>query len=192
MFKSVGFNKSKSQIIVSHTSREAKEYLVSLQFRYNNKYDKIPNYLIDREGNVTCLLDSDAYSNYFGNSDIDFKSVNIVLENLGWLEKIPLTNRYINWKGDIYIGDVYEKKWRDYIYWHPYTDEQILSLFEVTKTLLNKYSIPDNIVDTNVKIFGVENINGVVSRSNYNQINTDVNPSFDFKKFAKLFKNEYK
>ena len=108
-FKSVGKQKKKRQIILCHTSREVEEYLTSLKFRYNEKYDKIPNYVVTTEGKVIQLLDDVSYSNYFTESNVNRNSVIVCLENLGWLEKKPLTNYYINWKGSIYKQQVYEK-----------------------------------------------------------------------------------
>jgi len=64
-FKSVGKQKKKRQIILCHTSREVEEYLASLKFRYNGKYDKIPNYVVTTEGKVLQLLDDASYTNYF-------------------------------------------------------------------------------------------------------------------------------
>ena len=109
-FESVGTQKEKKQIILCHTSREVQEYLASLQFRYNSKYDKIPNYVVTRDGKALQLLDDTSYSNFFSDSQINKNSVIVCLENLGWLEKKPLTNYYINWKGSIYNQQVYEKK----------------------------------------------------------------------------------
>ena len=66
------------------------------------------------EGKVIQLLDDVSYSNYFTESNVNRNSVIVCLENLGWLEKQPLENYYINWIGDIYIGKPFERKWRDY------------------------------------------------------------------------------
>ena len=118
-FKPVGKNKIKKQIILCHTSREADEYLASLNFRYGGKYDKIPNFLITRDGNVLKMLPENSYSNFFSNENQKKTSVVVMLENLGWLNKKPLAHHYINWKGSIYKGKVYEKKWRDYFFWEP-------------------------------------------------------------------------
>jgi len=116
-FKPIGKQKRKKQIILCHTSREVGEYLVSLKFRYNSKFDKIPNYIVTREGNIMQLLPDQAYTNYFADEVINKNSIIISLENLGWLEKKPLSNYYINWKGSIYNQQVYEKKWRDFFFW---------------------------------------------------------------------------
>ncbi len=55
-FKPTGKQKKKKQIILSHTSRDVKNYLMSLKYRYNGKYDKVPNYIVNREGKILKLL----------------------------------------------------------------------------------------------------------------------------------------
>jgi len=52
-FKTTGKQKKKKQIILCHTSREIGEYLSSLKYRLNGKFDRIPNYVISREGTIT-------------------------------------------------------------------------------------------------------------------------------------------
>ena len=185
-YKPKGESNSKSQIILIHTSRDAEEYLASLHFRYNLKYDKIPNFLIKKDGEIVKLLSDYEYSGFFDKNEFNEKSIVISLENFGWLEKLPLNNGYINWKGDIYNGDVYEKKWRDYIFWDKYTESQIKSLSDLSKHLLNKFLIPNKVVSNNTKIIGIENYNGITCRSNYSQIYTDLSPAFDFKQLEKL------
>jgi len=116
-FKSSGKQKKKKQIILCHTSREVEEYLASLKFRYNGKFDRVPNYVVTRRGKVIQLLPDNSYSHYFTEENINRNSVIVSLENLGWLEKKPLSNYYINWKGSIYNEQVFEKKWRDFFFW---------------------------------------------------------------------------
>ena len=189
-FESVGTQKEKKQIILCHTSREVQEYLASLQFRYNSKYDKIPNYVVTRDGKVLQLLDDTSYSNFFSDSQINKNSVIICLENLGWLEKKPLTNYYINWKGSIYNQQVYEKKWRDFYFWHPYTDKQLETTAGLCKQIMKSLQIDKSCVGHNTKIEGIKNFEGISSRSNYDVIYTDLSPSFNFVNFIKLLENE--
>jgi N-acetyl-anhydromuramyl-L-alanine amidase AmpD len=189
-FESVGTQKEKKQIILCHTSREVQEYLASLQFRYNSKYDKIPNYVVTRDGKVLQLLDDTSYSNFFSDSQINKNSVIICLENLGWLEKKPLTNYYINWKGSIYNQQVYEKKWRDFYFWHPYTDKQLETTAGLCKQIMKFLQIDKSCVGHNTKIEGIKKFEGISSRSNYDVIYTDLSPSFNFVNFIKLLENE--
>jgi len=189
-FKSVGKYKQKTQIILCHTSREVKEYLASLNFRYNAKYDKIPNYVVTREGKVLQLLSDKGYGNFFDDHITNKLSIFVMLENLGWLEKKPLSNHYINWKGSIYNEQVYEKKWRDFYFWQPYTPQQIKMTAELCKHLTETLQIKKTCVGHNTKVDGIENFEGICSRSNYDTNYTDLNPSFNFETFIKFLENE--
>ena len=188
-FKPKGKYKLKKQIILCHTSREVNEYLTSLNFRYNGKYDKVPNFVISRDGEVIQLLPESGYSNFFNNEELDKSVVLISLENLGWLEKKPLTTDYINWKGSIYSEQVYEKKWRDFFFWHPYTEEQLNLTANLCKMLTDELKVKKRCIGHNTKIEGIERYEGVVSRSNYYSTTTDLNPSFNFETFEKILEN---
>jgi N-acetyl-anhydromuramyl-L-alanine amidase AmpD len=189
-FNSTGKQKKKKQIILCHTSREVEEYLASLTFRFNGKYDKIPNYVVTRRGKVLELLPETAYTNFFKQENINRNSVIICLENLGWLEKKPLTNHYINWKGSIYNEQVYEKKWRDFFFWQPYTTSQLETTAKLCNQLIETLHIEKRCVGHNTKVDGVINFEGIVTRSNFDTTFTDLNPSFNFETFTKLIENE--
>ena len=189
-FKPVGKQKKKHQIILTHTSRNINDYLQSLKFRFNGSFKRIPNYIITREGKILQLLGKAEHSEYFKNPDINKNSIIISLENLGWLQKEPLTNHYINWIGDIYKGEVFEKKWRDYFFWQPYTDKQVLNTYLLCDKLLNEVNIKPQIIEHNTKIVGVEKFVGVVSKSNFETIYTDLSPAFNFNELKKYIENE--
>ena len=104
-FKPSGKQKKKQQIILQHTSRNIEEYLLGLKYRFNGKYKKIPNYVVSRDGKVLQLLVNEHHGEIFSEENINRNSIIISLENLGWLEKEPLNNQYVNWIGDIYKGD---------------------------------------------------------------------------------------
>jgi N-acetyl-anhydromuramyl-L-alanine amidase AmpD len=189
-FKVEKSNKKKTQIILCHTSREAEEYLVSLKFRYNKKYDKIPHYLIKKDGEVLSLLQNNKTPNFFTDDKFNNNSVIICLENLGWLERMPLSVDYINWKGTIYKGDVYEKKWRDYFFWDKYPEVQLNSLSELCLQVCHDSSIERRTTGHNTKIDGIINFGGIISRSNIDSRFTDLSPSFDFENFIKNIEHE--
>jgi N-acetyl-anhydromuramyl-L-alanine amidase AmpD len=189
-FKPTGKQKKKKQIILCHTSREVEEYLTSLKFRYNGKFDRIPNYVITRDGKILQLLSDISHTNYFNDENINRNSIIICLENLGWLEKKPLTNSYINWKGSIYNEQVYEKKWRDYFFWQPYTTSQIESTADLCNQLNETLRIDNRCIGHNTKVVGIENFEGIVTKSNFDSDFTDLSPSFNFEAFRKLLKNE--
>lgn len=188
-FKSLGKQKKKKQIILCHSSREVDEYLTSLKYRFNSKFDRIPNYVVTKDGQVLQLLPNDGHTNFFTDININRNSVIVCLENLGWLEKKALTNYYINWKGSIYNQQVYEKKWRDFFFWEPYTDSQINATAELCNYLISEVKINRQCVTHNTKIDGIVNFDGIVSRSNFDSKYTDLNPSFNFENFVKLIKN---
>ena len=117
-----GENSNKTKIFLTHTSRNVEEYLTSLKYRHFGKYNKIPNYIITKDGYILQTLDDEKYSEYIGVKSFDKESIVISLENLGWLEKEPLKNHHINWIGSIYSEKVFEKKWREKFFWDPYTE----------------------------------------------------------------------
>jgi N-acetyl-anhydromuramyl-L-alanine amidase AmpD len=189
-FKPVGKQKKKHQIILTHTSRNINDYLQSLKFRFNGDFKRIPNYIITREGKILQLLGNAEHSEYFKEPNINRNSIIISLENLGWLQKEPLTNHYINWIGDIYKGNVFEKKWREYFFWQPYMEEQIESTYSLCGKLLKEMKIKPQIVEHNTKIAGIEKFIGIVSKSNFDINYTDLSPAFNFNELLKNIENE--
>ena len=103
-FKPLGKQKKKSQIILTHTTRNVENYLASLRYRHNGKYKKIPNYVITKDGKILKLLENYEYSEFFTTKNINRNGIVICLENLGWLEKQPLENQYVNWIGLVYCS----------------------------------------------------------------------------------------
>ena len=189
-FKPLGKQKKKSQIILTHTSRNVENYLASLRYRYNGKFDKIPNYVITKKGQVLQLLNNIEHTNYFGETNINRNSIIISLENLGWLEKQPLENNFVNWIGDIYIGKTFDRKWRDYFFWDPYSEKQIDSLSKICKNIISDMKIQKEVIEHNTKINGIEKFEGIVTRSNFDSNFTDLSPAFDFENFRKKIENE--
>lgn len=174
-------SKTKKQIILTHTSRNITDYLNSVLYRNNGDYDKVPNFVISRNGDVYKLLPDNAYTNFFKKTDMNKNSVIISLENLGWLEKIPIETGFVNWIGDIYNGDIYEKKWRDYFYWQPYTQDQINSCIDVIREVTNSLNINQKFIGHNTKIDYAEKYEGVITYSNFSMEVTSLSPAFDFK-----------
>ena len=112
------------------------------------------------------------------------------MENLGWLEKEPLSNHYVNWIGDIYKGNVFEKKWRDYYFWQPYTNIQVEKTSILCGKILTEMKIKNQVIGHNTKINGIEKYDGIVSRSNFDTDYTDVSPAFNFEEFLKKLEYE--
>ena len=189
-FQTFEKNKKKKQIILCHSHRYRQEYLNSIKYRNNEKYDKIPNYFITKEGQVLSLIPDDSYSNFFNDNDINKNSVIICLENLGWVEKKPLDISYTNWIGDIYSKEIFSKKWKGKLYWDSYTEEQYNMLLELCIKIMKKFSMNNQFIGHNTKVEGVKLYNGIVCRSNYHSRFFDLCPSFDFEKFKKDIEHE--
>jgi len=181
---------TKKQIILTHTSRKIEQYLVSLKYRFNGKYDRIPHYLITRDGKIIQLLENKQTTKYFNNKTFDNSSIIISLENLGWVEKEPLKKHYINWIGDIYNEKVVDKKWRDYFFWQPYTEIQIEQTALLCKKLSKEELINLTCVGHNTKLNKMETFEGIMTRSNFDEFSTDLSPAFDFEYFIKKLENE--
>jgi hypothetical protein len=189
-FNPIGKNKKKTLIILTDTRREYRKYINSLKYRYNKNNPYLPNYVISKSGENFKIIDPENYSKFMENEEIDKKSIVISLENLGWLKKIPLNNTYVNWVGDIYNKEVFEKRWRDYSFWDIYTENQINTLSTLILELCDMFDIPLNFVETNVKLDGIEKFKGIACRSNFDFIYKDVNPSFDFKLLKQKIEND--
>lgn len=189
-FKPTGKQKKKHQIILTHSSRNGLEYLQSLKHRFNGDFNRIPNYFISRDGVVLKLLENQEHTDYFKEPNINRNSVIICLENLGWLQKEPLTDYYVNWIGDIYKGIVFEKKWRDFYFWQPYTEKQVEMTVKLCKEISKKMSIPTTVIGHNTKINGAHKFEGIVTNSNFTSKKTDLSPAFNFENFLKKIEHE--
>lgn len=191
-FKPLGKQKNKNKIILINTFRDVKGYLVSLKYRHNGEYDKIPNYVITKKGEILRLLGDSGYSNLFDDKLIKYNSIIIAIENLGWLEKNQDRGMNINWIGDIYNGEPYYKKWRDYDFWDVYTDAQMNSLASLCSEICDRMKINKKFIGHNIKTDINLKFNGILSRSNIYKSYTDVSPSFDIKLFEKKLENDRK
>ena len=191
-FKPLGKQKNKNKIILINTFRDIKSYLVSLKYRHNGEYDKIPNYVITKKGEVLCLLKNSEYSNLFDDKLLKYNSIVIAIENLGWLEKNQDRGMNINWIGYIYNGEPYYKKWRDYDFWDVYTEAQMNSLASLCSEICDRMKINKKFIGHNIKTDINLKFNGILSRSNIYKSYTDVSPSFDIKLFEKKLENDRK
>jgi hypothetical protein len=189
-FSNLNLVENKKQIVLCNTFREIEEYLISLNFRYNGKYDKIPHFIISKKGEIVQNINQNILTNIFKEDSLNKEKIFISFENLGWLVKKPFSDQFINWKDDIYTGDVFNKKWRNYNYWDTYTTEQIKSASLLCIKLMEEFDIDKKFIGHNTKVQGIENFSGVVSKSNFNEVYTDLNPSFNFKLFLKNIEHE--
>lgn len=167
------------RIILTNTKRVGEDYLKSLEYRNNGGYDRIPNYVILKDGSIIETLKVGGNTNFFDDEKFNKNSIIITLENLGWVNKNTLSTTYSNWLG-YKIDKVYEKKWRDKFFWDIYTDSQMNTLVNKCSELCETYEIPKKFIGHNTLIDGVERFSGIISRSNFSSYDTDVSPSFNF------------
>ena len=172
----------KKQVLLCNTGRNFEDYMKGLTYRRNGKYERIPNYLIDKEGRVYNMGTEDVTNLYLTgyHNSYDDGVVVVSLENCGWLKRRSSDGKYVNWLGDIYNNKVFEKKWRNKLFWDEYTDKQMESTASLVEKICEEYEIPNEFIGHNVLVDGIEHFEGVVSRSNYNEYWMDINPSFKF------------
>ena len=180
--KHLYIKEGRKQVLLCNTGRNFKDYMDGITYRRNGKYEKIPNYIIDKGGKVYDMGTNDVTSLYLTGYHNDYEEgvVVISLENNGWLRRRSSDGKYVNWLGDIYNNKVFEKKWRNKLFWDGYTQEQMKSTIKLVERICKEYGIPNEFIGHNVLVDGIEHFEGVVSRSNYNEYWMDINPSFKF------------
>jgi len=175
--------KTKKTIIMLYdTQRKFSDFINQLKYRYNGKYTNIPHFIINKSGTIYRLFNEEFRSNTFNNDKIDRKLIKIAIENLGWLKKDTINNIFYNWISTPYRLDPYSKLWRNHYYWDKYTNEQIEAINFICKHLCWKYNIPHEIVQEEDLLINPLKFKGIVSKSNFQTIYTDINPSFEITK----------
>ena len=177
----------KTQILLYDTSRRADDFINKLKYRKCGKYDEVPHFIVTKLGTVYQLFDTNYYSNTFDEPYIDKQFIKIAVENLGWLSKNTVTGFMHNWIGDPYRSEPYVRNWRNYYFWDKYNDTQLDSISELCDFLCEKHDIFKQTVPSNGYLENVTNFRGIVCKSNFSSIYTDINPSFNFRIF---FNNE--
>lgn len=190
--KKLNFKKSKAkktQILLCDTHRRINDYVHMIKYRNNGKYEDIPHYVINKMGDVFQILNDKDYSTTFGDTNIDRKIIKISIENLGWLNKNTMNGMLSNWIGDPYRLDPHIRNWRGHFFWDKYSESQMESLNLLCNELCEKHNIKKQIVPSQGYFENAPNFNGVLCKSNYSDIYTDINPSFNFKI---IFENDKK
>jgi N-acetyl-anhydromuramyl-L-alanine amidase AmpD len=175
----------KTQILLYDTKRRADDFIGKIKYRRNGEYDDIPHFIITKLGQIYQLYDSDYSSKTFGDTKIDRKIIKVAIENLGWLQKNTITGFMNNWIGDIYRSEPHIRSWRNYFFWDKYNESQYQSLIDLCDFLFKKHSIPQNYMVSHAIHSKVSDFKGVVYKSNFSDIYTDINPAFDFTIFYK-------
>ena len=173
----------KTQILLYDTKRRVDDFIKMLKYRRNGKHEDIPHFCITKTGKVYKLIEPEYMTKTFGDTSIDKKQIKIAIENLGWLNKNTIMGTYSNWINDVYRGEPHLRGWRGYFYWDTYTKEQLTALANLCFILCIHYDIPYQTVPSSGYFENAKNFNGIVSKSNFSDIYTDINPSFNFNIF---------
>lgn len=173
----------KTQILLYDTGRRSDDFVSKIKYRNLGKYDEIPHYMVTKIGTIYQFYNTKFYSKTFGDSIIDRQFIKIAIENLGWLTKNTITGFLNNWIGDPYRSEPFIKNWRNHYYWDRYIDEQLITTSKLCEFLCELHDIPKKIVPSQGYIENVVNFNGVSCKSNFSNIYTDINPSFNFRLF---------
>ncbi|MFA6089740.1 MAG: N-acetylmuramoyl-L-alanine amidase [Candidatus Woesearchaeota archaeon] len=186
--KNLNYKKTKakkSQILLCDTHRRITDYIHMIKYRRNGKYDDIPHFIITKMGDVYQILDTKDYSTTFGDIKLDRKVIKVAIENLGWLNKNTMNGMLTNWIGDPYRNDPHIRNWRGHFFWDKYPNEQLDIVYQLCNELCEKHNIEKQIVPSQGYFNQASKFNGVLCKSNYSDIYTDINPSFNFKIFFK-------
>ena len=182
----------KKQIVIGHTATNKMKHFIKWVTRLNGKYSKTAAYTISTNGKIYQHFDPIYSSNILKNTELDKRSIIILLENEGWLTKNNEKNEFINWFGDIYNKpeNVVEKRWRGYTHWVPYTDKQFDSTLWLTKKLCDEFYIEKFAIPHNTKLENFDDFKGVLYRANLDKDYTDLNPSWNFEYFKYKLENK--
>jgi hypothetical protein len=183
----------KTQILLYDTQRRVEDFINKIKYRNNGQYEDIPHFVISKLGIVHEIFDTDYSSKTFDDHKVDRKIIKIALENLGWLNKNTITGVLNNWIGDPYRAEPHIRGWRNYFFWDKYTDIQLETTYNLCEALCKKHDIPEKMVTSQGYMENASNFKGIICKSNYSNIYTDINPSFNFNIFFKnAEQNEYR
>jgi len=169
----------KTQILLYDTQRRIDDFVNKLKHRKNGNYDDIPHFIVSKLGMVYQVFDSNHSSNTFDNPKVDNKMIKIAIENLGWLNKNSITGILNNWIGDPYRSDPHIRNWRNYYFWDKYNEDQLKSLSELCEKLCDEHGIFKQTVPSQGYLENISNFRGIICKSNFSSIYTDINPSFN-------------
>jgi len=177
----------KTQILLYDTNRRTEDFIKMIKYRRNGKYESAPHFVVSKSGEIFKIFDTNYSSNTFNDPIKDRRIIKIAVENLGWLEKNTITGVHYNWIGDPYRLTPLLKNWRNHYWWDKYTEEQLNSISLLTNELCEKHNIFKQVVPSQGYFKNASNFKGIVCKSNFSDIYTDINPSFNFRIF---FNNE--
>lgn len=187
------FNKKETEknlIIIGDTSRKNSNHLNRMMYKDFGLNKSWNTYTISREGNVYEHYDPKYFSDFTSKPSINNRCISILFENMGYIYHDE--GKYYNWINEECedISKLFRKHWKFGYFWEKYTEEQYESFVDLIVYLIKKYEIPNNIIATNLYEEFSHEYKGIISRSNLNKNEIDVNPSFDYDKVIKMISKE--
>jgi hypothetical protein len=173
----------KTQILLYDTQRRVDDFINKIKHRKNGKYEDVPHFVVSKLGMVYQLFDTNHSSNTFDNPKTDRKQIKIAIENLGWLNKNTITGILHNWIGDPYRSEPHIRNWRNYYFWDKYGETQLDAVADLCEMLCEKHDIFKQTVPSQGYLENASNFKGIICKSNFSSIYTDINPSFNFRVF---------
>lgn len=183
----------KERIVLGNSFATDMNHFIGWNERWFGQYTKTANYTIKFNGDIVEHFSPKYYSNFLNDDFINRTTISIILENEGWLlNDLFENNKYVNYVGEIYKRDkpVIDKKWRNYRFWAPYTDEQVESTVELVTYLCGEYDIPLKVIGHNTNFSESNLFNGILYKSNFERYYTDINPAWNFTEFKKKVENK--
>jgi hypothetical protein len=171
----------KTQIFLYDTQRRVDDFVNKIKYRRNGEFNDVPHFIISKLGIVYQVFDTDYSSITFDNPKVDKRMIKIAIENLGWLNKNTITGILNNWIGDPYRSEPHIRNWRNYFFWDKYNEFQLEALSQLCDYLCDKHDIFKQVVPSQGYLENVGNFKGIVCKSNFSNIYTDINPSFNFR-----------
>ena len=173
----------KTQIFLYDTQRRIDDFVNKIKYRKNGTYSDVPHFIISKLGMVYQVFDPNHSSTTFNDPKMDRKMIKIAIENLGWLNKNTITGVLNNWIGDAYRSEPHIRNWRNYYFWDKYNENQMEALSILCERLCEEHDIYKQTVPSQGFMENVTNFKGIVCKSNFSNIYTDINPSFNFRVF---------
>ena len=173
----------KTQIFLYDTQRRVHDFVSKIKYRKNGEFTDVPHFIISKLGMVYQVFDTDYSSTTFDDPKVDKKMIKIAIENLGWLNKNTITGVLNNWIGDPYRSEPHIRNWRGHFFWDKYNETQIGAVSELCDLLCDKHDIFKQVVPSQGYLENISNFKGIICKSNFSTIYTDINPSFNFRIF---------
>lgn len=175
-------NIQKNKIVVGVTKEPMFEYINHLKRTDIISPSKIPHAIIDKKGNVTQLVPYKDTTEIFDDKKLNTTSIYILLENLGYIEKIG--SRFFDYRYRGVNGDnVRQKSLFGKKYWDSYTVEQENALVNLCYDITEEFPlIKKEFIGFYNKNNTILNFNGIIFMSNISLLET-VSPLFNIDLF---------